>query len=146
MWEVPEGLRVQPDGTWRIGELQVIHPPSLRYLKSHLVFEEQGAFLVDGGERLPLVVEGPAFVITTVVFQVDEGVARVVLDDGSEEVLEPHALSLSAMSGRFECRVRGGRARALLSRGAHQLVLQHVTEDGGGFALRVGTRSIPIRT
>src|SRR5215208_5863866 len=40
-WQIPEGLRVLPDGSWRVGELQVLHPPTLRYLKAHLV-EEAG--------------------------------------------------------------------------------------------------------
>src|SRR5213596_2642530 len=51
-WQAPEGLRVHPDGTWRVGDVHVIHPPSLRYFKSHLVFEEAGVFIVDGDQRM----------------------------------------------------------------------------------------------
>ena len=45
-------------------------------------------------------------------------------------------------TGRFECAVRGGRFRARLSRGAHQLLLDHVVEEDGAFFLRVGPRRI----
>lgn len=145
-WTAPEGVRVLPDGGWRVGGFAIAHEPSLRYLKARLVFEEGGAFLVEGRERVPVVVEGPAFEVTT--FRLDEeaGDVRVSLDDGSEERLADDALSLSAETGRFECLVRGGLARAVLSRGAHQLLLARVEEDEGLFVLRVGDRRIPIRT
>jgi len=41
-WRIPEGLRVLPGGSWRIGDLPVAHEPSLAYLKRHLVFEDDG--------------------------------------------------------------------------------------------------------
>jgi hypothetical protein len=145
-WTAPEGVRVLPDGGWRVGGFAIAHEPSLRYLKARLVFEEEGAFLVEGHERVPVLVEGPAYEVTAL--QIDEaaGEARVLLDDGSEEPVAADALSLSAETGRFECLVRRGLARAVLSRGAHQLLLSHVEEEEGLFVLRVGSRRIPIRT
>src|SRR3982751_4661308 len=59
-WQIPEGLRVLADGSWRVGELQVLHPPTLRYLKKHLVDEGGAPFVVDGAQRMPIQVEGPA--------------------------------------------------------------------------------------
>src|SRR5688572_17941502 len=67
LWEVPEGLTVRPDGSWRVGEQHVIHPPTLRYLKSHLVFEEGAAFVVDGAQRMPIALDGPPFEVTGLV-------------------------------------------------------------------------------
>ena len=145
-WTAPEGVSVLPDGGWRVGGFAITHEPSLRYLKARLVFEDGGAFLVEGDERVPVIVEGPAFEVTA--FRLDEaaGEVQVALDDGSEERLADDALSLSAETGRFECLVRQGLARAALSRGAHQLLLARVEEDEGLFVLRVGSRRIPIRT
>ncbi len=143
---LPEGLRVTSDGAWHVGKHQVIHPPSLRFLKAHLVFEDGGAFVVDGGRRVPVTLEGPPFQVTTLVFLREEGAVRAVLDDGSEELLGPASLGMDAATGRFECRVRGGRARALLGRNAHQALLANVEEVGGAFALRVGAELLPIRT
>jgi hypothetical protein len=145
-WEIPEGLRVLPDGSWRVGDFQVIHPPTLRYLKSHLVEEEGGPYVVDGEQRMPIQVEGPPFEVTTLVLDVAAGTAEAVLDDGSKEPIRETSLGMHEDTGRFECCVRGGRFRARLSRGAHQMLLDNVVEEEGAFFLRVGSRRIPLRT
>ncbi len=146
-WEIPQGLRVLPDGSWRVGEFQVIHPPTLRYLKSHLVVEDGGAAcVVDGSQRTPIEVQGPPFEVTALVLDDEAGAASVVLDDGSKEAVRDTSLGMDDHTGRFECAVRGGRFRARLSRGAHQILLDHVVEEDGAFFLRVGARRIPVRT
>ena len=145
-WHIPEGLRVLADGSWRVGEFQVIHPPTLRYLKSHLVEDEGTPFVVDGAQRMPIEVAGPAFEVTTLVLDEKTGTASVVLDDGSHEPLHDTSLEMNEETGRFECAVRGGRFRARLSRGAHQILLDNVVEEAGAFFLRVGSRRIPLRT
>jgi hypothetical protein len=143
---LPEGLRVLADGTWHVGEAQVIHPPTLRYLKSHLVEEEGTACVLDGAQRVPVDVEGPAFEVTALVLDEAAGTASVVLDDGSKEPVRDTSLGMDDETGRFECAVRGGRFTARLSRGAHQVLLEHATEEDGAFFLRVGPRRIPLRT
>jgi hypothetical protein len=145
-WEIPEGLRVLPDGSWRVGELQVLHPPTLRYLKAHLVQEEGGPLLVDGDRRMPIQLDGPPFEVLTLVLDEAAGTAAVVLDDGSKEPVTETSLGMNHETGRFECAVRDGRFRAHLSRPAHALLLEHVVEEGGAFLLRVGARRIPLRT
>ena len=144
-WPAPEGVRVGPDGGWSVGEFRIVHLPSLRFLKARLVFEDEGAFLVEGEQRLPVAVEGPAFEVTELRLDAGAGEARVVLDDGSEEVLGPDSLATDARSGRVECLARGGRARAVFSRAAHQALLEHVEETRGIYHLRVGRRRLPIR-
>jgi hypothetical protein len=145
-WEIPEGLRVLPDGSWRVGDLQVLHPPTLRYLKSHLVGGDEGPFVVDGTQRMPVEVQGPAFEVTRLVLEPTSETATAVLDDGSTETIRDTSLGMNEQSGRFECLVRGGRFRARLSRAAHQMLLDNVVEDEGAFFLRVGARRIPLRT
>jgi hypothetical protein len=144
-WPAPEGVRVGPDGGWSVGEFRILHLPSLRFLKARLVFEDEGAFLVEGDRRLPVVVEGPAFEVIELRLDPAAGEARVVLDDGSEEAVGPDALGTDPRSGRVECLVRGGRARAAFSRAAHQALLEHVEEERGRFYLRVGHRRLPVR-
>jgi hypothetical protein len=146
LWEIPEGLKVMPDGSWRIGELHVIHPPTLRYLKSHLVFEDEGAFVADGPRRMSVEVDGPAFQAVSLVVDAARDTASVVLDDGSEEEVQEDALGMDPHTGRFQCAVRGGRAQAVLSRGAHQTLLGHVHEESGRFFLQAGDRRFPVRT
>ncbi|HSD27933.1 MAG TPA: hypothetical protein VLL75_11570 [Vicinamibacteria bacterium] len=144
-WPVPEGVRVAPDGTWSVGEFRIVHAPSLRFLKERLVFEDEGAFVVQGDRRLPVAVEGPAFEVTELRLVPDSSEARVVLDDGSEEVLGPDSLAADMRTGRVECAARGDRARAVFSRAAHQALLAHVEEVDGRFFLRVGRRLLSIQ-
>ena len=143
-WSIPEGVHVLKDGGWRVGGYPVIHEPSLRHLKSRLVFEDAGAFVVDGEQRLPVVVEGPALEVLTVAFDVAHGAASVLLDDGSDEPLREAYVDWE--TGRLECPVRGGRARAVFSRGAHQALLDRFTEEDGRFYVPVGAGEIKIRT
>lgn len=124
----------------------MIHPPSLRYFKAHLVHEEMGDFIVDGAQRMPVQVEGPAFHAVSLVLEGQSGQARVVLDDGSVEPVEDQRLGMNRETGRFECRVRSGHFTALLARGPHQTLLEHLEEVGGRFYLRVGERRIAVRT
>ena len=145
-WQIPEGLRVLPDGTWRVGEHQVLHPPTLHYLKSHLTADDGTAFVADGEQRMPIQVEGPPFEVTTLVLDEAGGTAAVVLDDGSTDEVLDSSLGMNAETGRFECTVRGGPFRARLSRGAHQMLLDNVVEEDGKFFLRVGPRRIALRT
>src|SRR5687767_6489001 len=146
LWEIPEGLDVRPDGSWRVGDLHVIHPPTLRYLKSHLVVEDQGrAFVVDGAQRVPVEIHGPPFEVVSLVIDGKLGTATVVLDDGSEETLREDSLGMDPQTGRFTCLVRDGRAHAVLSRPAHQTLLAHIEQEGGRFFLQAGARRLPVR-
>ena len=144
-WPAPEGVRVSPDGSWSVGEFRIVHLPSLRFLKERLVFEDEGAFLVEGERRLPVAVDGPAFQVVELRLDAEAAEARVVLDDGSEEVLGHDTLGTDPNTGRVECLVRGGHARAAFSRSAHQALLPHVEETRGRFYLRGGSRRLAIR-
>jgi hypothetical protein len=101
---------------------------------------------VDGGQRIPIVVEGPAFEVMTLVLDRDRGEARAVLDDGSVETLEDGVLGMNRATGRFECAVRHGTFRAILGRGPHQALLDNLEEETGRFFLRVGQRRIDVLT
>jgi len=124
----------------------VVHPTGLRYLKERLRHEAAGDFVVEGQQRVPVAVAGPAFEVTRLELDPAHDRASVLLDDGTAEPIADDALGMSADTGRFECRVRGGCFAALFGRGPHQTLLEHVEEDGGRFFLRVGSRRIPVRT
>ena len=145
LFPIPEGLRVCPDGSWRVGDLPVAHQEGLRYLKARLVHDETGDFVVDGAQRVPVSIEGPPFEVLSLHIDAAHDEARVELDDGSAEAMADDALGMSETTGRFECRVRGGFA-ARFGRGPHQTLLDHVEEEGGRFFLRAGQRRIPVRT
>ena len=146
-WLPSQGLRVLPDGTWRTGEAPVAHDNSLAYFKAHLVFEDGGAFVLAEGQRMPVAIEGPAFEVVALVLDPQRGIARVILDDGTGEMVADDSLGMNEATGRLECAVKGGRARALFSRAAHQTLLEYVEQDAAGhFTLRVGRRQIAIRS
>jgi hypothetical protein len=145
LWRIPEGLRILPDGSWRVGDLPVVHPESLRYLKEHLVFDDGDTWVVDGSQRMPVAVEGPPFVVTSLTVDTSRSAASVVLDDGSVEPVADGALGMNEETGRFECRVRGGQTRAVFSRSAHQTLLELVEQEGGRFFLRAGEARLSIR-
>jgi hypothetical protein len=137
---------VLPNGSWQVGGLPILHAASLRHLKAHLVFEADGAFIDDGHKRMAIQVDGPAFEVTALHLELSTGQARVVLDDGSEDAVEPESVSMNPETGRFESKARGGRARAVFSRAAHQTLIDSLEQEAGVFYLRVGPRRIPIRT
>jgi hypothetical protein len=143
-WLVPEGLRVAKDGSWWVGELPVQHAASLFHLKRHLIFADDGAYVAEGGRRIPVVVEGPPFFVQSLLLDPLAGAATAVLDDGTTEAIGDTSLSVDEETGRIECQVRGGRARAALSRAAHQTILDHVEEEEGRFYLRVGPRRLRL--
>jgi hypothetical protein len=146
LWEHPEGLRVLPDGSWQVGDQPVQHPASLLYLKAHLVFRDDGAFVEDGGKLLRVTLEGPPLTVLRLEMDPGRGEVRAHLDDGRVEPIRENALAMNQDTGRFEFGARGGLARAVLSRSSHQTLLQHAEEDGGEFYLRCGLRRIALRT
>ena len=99
---------------------------------------------MDGTARLPVRVEGPPFEVENLQLDPLTGEARARLDDGSEESLED--IGVDEATGRFLCAVRGGRARAVLSRAAHQALLNHVEQENGRFFVVVGPRRVPFST
>jgi hypothetical protein len=143
-WKAPEGVRVTAEGAWTVGGLPIRHMPSLRVLKAQLRFEDAGAFLMDGPMRLPVQIEGPPFEVSSLRFDRKSGEVRAMLDDGSEELLTE--VGMDPETGRFVCPVRGGKARAVLSRAAHQTLLENVEQENGRFFVAVGPSRLSLRT
>ena len=135
---IPEGLRVLPDGSWRVGDQPVTNARSLRYFKQRLVFEADGSFVADGTKRTPIAIEGPPFQVESMTFDADKKETRVRLDDGSEETLPEAVVAMNPDTGQFECMVKAGRARAALSAAAHDPLLERLEEDGGDFFVPLG--------
>jgi len=137
---IPDGLHVLPDGSWRVGDLPVSHPRRLRFLKQRLTFEEGGTFIVDGDQRKPLVLEGPAFQVDSLIMDAESGQLRVHLDDGTEEALSEAVIRMSPETGQLQCNVKNGRARAVFSAVAHDALLDQLEHEGGEFFIPVGAR------
>lgn len=145
LWRLPEGVRVLPDGSWQVGGLPILHTASLRHLKAQLVFEADGAYISDGQQKMSVEIEGPAFEVVSLRLDAPTEEARVVLDDGSEENVIAESLFMNPDTGRFESKARGGHARAVFSRAAHQTLIDNLEQEDGTFFLRVGDRRTKIR-
>ena len=139
-------MRVGPDGSWSVGGLPVRHSAALRRMKTKLRFENGHAFIAEGAVRLPVDLDGPPFEVVSLVLDPARGEARVRLDDGTEETLVGREVTMSPLTGRFECPVHGGEAQAVLSRAAHQALIENIDEEDGRFFLVVGRSRIPVRT
>src|SRR5258708_12730134 len=88
-WQIPEGVRVLPDGAWRVGGFPIIHTPSLRHLKTRLVFDEGGAFIADGSQRMPVTVDGPPFEVLSLVLEGTKGEVHAPLAARTEQPPTP---------------------------------------------------------
>jgi len=71
------------------------------------------------------------------------GVVHLALSDGAEEPLDPATLTVDD-EGILRAWVRGGRLEARLSSSAVAALADRLTESGGGPALRVAGRTIPL--
>jgi hypothetical protein len=137
---IPDGLRVLPDGSWRVGDEPVSHARSLRYFKERLVFEDGAAFVSDGTRRIPIAVEGPPFQVESITFDTERGEVRVRLDDGSDEALGEPMVAMNPETGQFQCVVKQGLTRAVLARTAHDALLDQLEEENGDFFVSLGSR------
>jgi hypothetical protein len=89
---------------------------------------------------MPIRLEGPAFQVEGLAFDAEKHETRVRLDDGSEEVLVDAMITMNPETGRFECAVKSGRARAVLAQAAQDALLDRLEEDGGDFFVPVGAQ------
>jgi hypothetical protein len=137
-------LRVLGDGSWLIGDAPVSHAATLRYLKSHLVWDGTSATVVDGAQRSSVTLEGPPLEVVSLTIDRKRKEALLVLDDGSSQTLRSVEISMDALTGRFEIVCRG--LRAVFSRSAHQVLIENVIEAGGAFVVDLGGPTIAIRT
>jgi hypothetical protein len=137
---IPEGLRVLPDGSWRVGEEPVTHARRLRYFKERLVFEAGSAFVADGAARATVKLEGPPFQVESIILDAEKSEMRVRLDDGTEEALGDAVIAMNPDTGQFECVVKGGMTRGVLSPSAHVALLDQLEEENGEFFVPFGAR------
>ena len=104
------------------------------------MFEDGAVFVADGPRRMPVVVEGPPFQVESMTFDAERGEVRVRMDDGSEEALGEPVVAMNPETGQFQCVVKKGLTRAVLSRAAHDALLDQLEEDGGDFFVSLGPR------
>jgi hypothetical protein len=139
---VPQ-FRIDTDGDWYDGDVQITHPGVLANLRGNLRRDAEGYF-IQTRVRIAVRVGDTPFVITRV--ERDGTGLRGFLNDGTEERLEPATLRLgpgdipyaTVKQGAFEARFNRAAAWQLLS-------LAEYDEASGAGTLKVGAGTWPLR-
>lgn len=141
-WTLPK-LRIDVDGDWYDGDVQVTHAGILANLRAGLTRDAQGYF-IQTRVRIPVEVADAPFVVTR--FERRGGELVVQLNDGSQEPLDPATLRVGPADVPYAA-VKGGRFEARFSRAAaYQLwgLAEH-DERKGRSVLRHGGREYALR-
>jgi hypothetical protein len=141
-WTLPK-LRIDLDGDWYDGDVQVTHEGILANLRAGLKRDAEGYF-IQTRVRIPVEVADAPFIVMRFERRDDELVAH--LNDGTQEVVDPATLRVGPGDVPYGA-VKGGRFEARFSRAAaYQLwgLAEH-EETNGRSVLRLGGREYSLR-
>ena len=143
-------VTIDRQGRWWYEGRQIIHPDVLALFKQSLEKDAQTGDLCIHyrGQTLPVEVESCPFFIRDIRVERDaEGILQavtLVLDDDTEEVLDPDTLRLNG-HGVLEAAVKKGEFTACCLPTAHfRLAGLFEESSGGGFKLRIAGKSYPV--
>jgi len=141
VWTLPD-LRIDVDGEWFDGDVQVTHPGILANLRGNLRKDAQGYF-IQTRVRIPVRVDDVPWLVTRLERRGER--LHAFLNDGSEEAVNPATFRVGAGDVPY-CAVKEGAFEARLSRAASfQLwALAEYDEASGRGALRLGGREYPL--
>jgi uncharacterized protein len=140
-WTLP-ALRIDVDGEWHDGDVQITHPGVLANLRGNLRRDAEGYF-IQTRVRIPVDVGDAPFVVTRVERR-GEGL-HAWLNDGTEQDVDPSTLRIGPGDVPY-CAVKDAAFEARLSRAAayQLLALADYDEASGRGALRLGGRAYPV--
>jgi uncharacterized protein len=140
-WTLPK-LRVDTDGDWWDGDVQITHHGVLANLQGNLRRDGDGYF-IQTRVRIPVEVADAPFVVTRIERRGEA--LHAWLNDGSEQEVDPATVRLGRGDVPY-CAVKGGAFEARLSRAAayQLLALAHYDEPSGRGALRLGGREYAL--
>jgi hypothetical protein len=140
-WSLPR-LRVDRDGDWFDGDVQITHPGILANLRSTLRRDGQGYF-IQTRVRIPIAVDDVPFVVTRIERRGDTLHAQ--LNDGTETTVDPTTLRIGPANVPY-CAAKEGVFEARFSRAAafQLLALADHDDASGRSVLRLGRREYPL--
>jgi hypothetical protein len=140
-WTLP-ALRVDVDGEWHDGDVQITHPGVLANLRTSLRRDGEGYF-IQTRVRIPVTVDDAPFVVTRV--ERREETLHVWLNDGTEQDIDAATVRLGPTDVPY-CTVKDGAFEARFSRAAafQLLALAQYDEPSGRGALRLGDREYAL--
>jgi uncharacterized protein len=140
-WTLP-ALRVDVEGEWWDGDVQITHPGVVANLRGNLRRDPEGYF-IQTRVRIPVEVADAPFVVTRIERRGDA--LHAWLNDGSEEDVDPATLRIGPGDVPYGA-VKDGLFEARLSRAAayQLLALADYEERSGRGSLRIGGREYAL--
>jgi hypothetical protein len=140
-WTLP-ALRVDVEGEWHDGDVQITHPGVLANLRGNLR-RDAGGFFIQTRVRIPVEVADAPFVVTRIERRGDG--LHAWLNDGAEQDVDPATLRVGPGDVPY-CAVKDDVFQARLSRSAayQLLALADYDERSGRGALRLGGREYSL--
>ncbi len=140
-WTLPD-LRIDADGTWYDGGVEITHGGILANLRGNLRRDAAGYF-IQTRVRIPVRVDDVPLLVMRVERRAET--LRVWLNDGEEETVDPATLHMNARDVPY-CAVKGGAFEARFTRAAafQLLALAEYDEATGRGALRLAGREYPL--
>jgi hypothetical protein len=140
-WTLP-ALRVDVEGEWHDGDVQITHPGVLANLRGNLRRDAAGYF-IQTRVRIPVAVADAPFIITRIERRGDE--LHAWLNDETEQDVDPATLRVGPGDVPYAA-VKDGGFEARLSRAAayQLLALADYDERSGRGALRLGGREYAL--
>jgi len=139
-WTLPK-LRIDADGEWYDGDVQITHAGILANLRGNLK-RDAGGYFIQTRVRIAVEVADAPLVVSRIERRGDT--LRAWLNDGSEQDVDPATLRIGrgdipycAVSNGFEARLSRAAAYQLLA-------LAEYDERSGRGALRLGPREYPL--
>jgi hypothetical protein len=139
-WTLPT-LRIDRDGDWWDGDVQITHAGILGNLRGSLKRDGDGYF-IQTRVRIPVEVADAPFVVERIERQGDT--LRAWLNDGSEQEVDPATLRIGRGDVPYCGIARGFEARLTRAAAYQLLALAEYDERSGRGALRLGAREYPL--
>lgn len=139
-WTLPK-LRIDADGEWWDGDVQITHAGILGNLRGNLELDGDG-FFIQTRVRIPVQVADAPFVVERIERRGDT--LRAWLNDGSEQDVDPATLRIGRGDVPYCGVARGFEARLNRAAAYQLLALAEYDEQSGRGALRVGKREYPL--
>lgn len=139
-WTLPK-LRIDADGDWWDGDVQITHAGILGNLRGNLQRDGDGYF-IQTRVRIPVEVADAPFVVERIERRGDT--LRAWLNDGSEQDVDPATLRIGRGDVPYCGIARGFEARLSRAAAYQLLALADYDERSGRGALRLGAREYPL--
>ncbi len=138
-------FRIDKKGRMYWKGMEVVHPRIKRYLLSLMDRDQEGVWVRNSHQQVGVDMEETPFYVEALREEEREGKVflRAILNDGSEEVLDPSTLRI-APDNKVYCSIKGGRFEALLTLSAYWQLVRYLVQEGEIFYLQLGSKRYPL--